>query len=130
MKYLKIILPLCFLLVASSAAFSATEHPKKVYMVGVSASFVDTVAYFSDIQTVENAEFNKKGFLNKRADYSEQLKSYLENNLSLEKRTCMVFFSTQKIKLKAKISKLRHRYEKSHITIKEIGSDSFKFIKP
>ena len=58
-----------------------------------SASFTDTVVYFTDIQILDSAKVSKEGFLAHRELYSYQLKNYLEDNQLQENSTCMIYFS-------------------------------------
>lgn len=54
--------------------FSEKDHSKPVYAFGISASFTDTVVYFTDIQILDSAKVSKEGFLAHRELYSYQLK--------------------------------------------------------
>ena len=47
---------------------------KQVYAFGISASFTDTVVYFTDIQILDSAKVSKKVSLTHRELYSYQLK--------------------------------------------------------
>ena len=130
MKFLKTLLPLMMVIVVCSA-FSFKKNDKSVYIVGVSASFLDSVVYFTDIQTLDSVKLDSKKLLPSREQYSYQLKSYLENSLSLSNRTCFVYFSSNLSKLKKEISKVRDKYSKSQkVIVRDIKSDDFKFTKP
>ena len=67
-----------------------------VYITGVSASFSDSLVYFTNIQYVDSAAVDDKDLLVGRAEYSMQLKDYLESNKQLKNRTCFVYFNRKK----------------------------------
>lgn len=82
-KFMKQIKLLCFLLIASIVIPVLAKSPKNknkygVYIAGVSASFSDSLVYFTDIQYVDSAMVGGDGLLVGRAQYSIQLKEYLE----------------------------------------------------
>ena len=109
MKYLKL---LCLLLVASAIFPALAKSPKDkhkygVYITGVSASFSDSLVYFTNIQYVD------KDLLGGRAEYSMQLKDYLESNKKLKNRTCFVYFNRKKKNLQKEINKLKEKYQKN-----------------
>ena len=80
MRYTKFF---CFLLMMVFAASAFSKRPKDknkygVYLAGVSASFTDSLVYFTDVQYLDSAAVDDKGLLVGRALYSIQLKDYLE----------------------------------------------------
>nr|WP_261976322.1 hypothetical protein [Phocaeicola barnesiae] len=98
-------------------------------MAGVSASFTDSLVYFTDIQLVDSAALDSKGLLIGRSLYSMQLKDYLEQHQDGKNRTCFMFFNTKKRKLEKEISKLKQKYQKGNtLVLKDLG-DSFRFEK-
>ena len=122
-------------LLAVSFAFSLTAKKPKdknkygVYMAGVSASFKDSLVYFTDIQFVDSASVNGTGFLVERQQYSEQLNDFIEGTTGSQHRTSFILFNTTKKKLIKEVVKLREKYEKnSGILVKNTDS-SFKFKK-
>ena len=69
----------------------------KAYMFGFSASFNDSIVYFTDIQEVDSVWFmQKRKLLAGRASYSSQLREYCANKLGMEKRTCVVISSEKR----------------------------------
>ena len=72
MKYIKLI---CLLLIASFVlpAMARKNKDKRhygVYISGASASFTDSLIYFTDIQYLDSASLNDKGLLDGRSQYS------------------------------------------------------------
>ena len=82
MKYVKFLVPL-FLVMVVCSAFTMEKKGKGMYIAGVSASFTDSLVYFTDVQFMENVELGKDKLLPMRDQYSEQLDDYLEMNLNL-----------------------------------------------
>ena len=100
-----------------------------VYISGASASFTDSLIYFTDIQYLDSASLNDKGLLDGRSQYSIQLKDYLESRMDGKNRTCFIFFHRKKKNLQKEMSKLRQKYQKnSTLVVKEVNPD-FKFEK-
>jgi len=128
MKSVKIFASLLFVLALCTA--STLENKKKgIFIVGVSASFTDSLIYFTNIQFVDSIELDKNKLLPMRSQYSEQLDNYLEQNLGLNNRTCFIYFDEKKKKLEKTIKKMKEKYQKDGKAIlKETGAD-FKFTK-
>ena len=125
MRYTKII---CFLFAAAFAVSAFSKQPKDknkygVYLAGVSASFADSLVFFTDIQFVDSAAVDEKDMLVGRASYSYQLKDYLEQKQGEQNRTCFMFFNQE-------MKKLKEKYQKGGtLVIRDVDS-SFKFEKP
>ena len=125
---------LCFLLLSVMAVTAFSKKPKDkntygVYLAGVSASFTDSLVYFTDIQLVDSAALDSKGLLIGRSQYSMQLKDYLEQHQDGKNRTCFMFFNTKKRKLEKEIHKLKQKYQKGNtLVLKNLGN-SFSFEK-
>lgn len=123
---------LCFLLLSVVAVNAFCKKPKDkntygIYLAGVSASFTDSLVYFTDIQLVDSAALDSKGLLIGRSQYSMQLKDYLEQHQNGKNRTCFMFFNTKKRKLEKEIYKLKQKYQKGNtLVLKDLGS-SFHF---
>ncbi len=131
MKKLKVLLPIFILLVVCSAATTKKGSSKPVYAFGVSASFTDTVVYYTDIQVLDSVTLEKKSFLPDRNTYSYQLKNYLEYQRGLSDRTCMIYFSENKKKLTKELNKIVNRYKKDKsVSLQLINDGEFKFTKP
>jgi len=126
MKYVKFLAPLFFIMVVCSA-FTMGKKDKGMYIAGVSASFTDSLVYFTDIQYLEGIELGKDKLLPMRDQYSDQLDSYLEMNLNLPNRTCFIYYNKNKAKLEKAIKKVRAKYQKEGKSIlRETGAE-FKF---
>lgn len=130
MKFMKIFASLFLVLMVCSAA--TMKNDKKdmgMYMVGVSASFTDSLIYFTDIQFLDSVSLDKAKLLPLRGQYSEQLDNYLEGKLGLTDRTCFIYFDAKKSKLEKTMKKMKDKYKKDgKAVLKEIGAD-FKFTK-
>lgn len=128
MKFIKVFVSLLAVLTFCTA--STMENKKKgMYIVGVSASFTDSLIYFTDIQFVDSVELGKDKLLPMRGQYSDQLDNYLEQKLGLENRTCFIYFDEKKSKVEKAIKKMKGKYQKEgKVVIKETGAD-FKFTK-
>lgn len=132
MKILRIFamlfLGLCFAMPQKAAA----ENDKTVYVLGYGISFKDSVAYFTGIQEIKQADLQKKtGFLTYRTEFSDQLKTYLQAQLGVENPTCAIFFSEKKSAVEKKVLRLRRQinYEKERRII-EIPLSEFVFFQP
>lgn len=132
MRYTKII---CFLFAAAFAVSAFSKQPKDknkygVYLAGVSASFADSLVFFTDIQFVDSAAVDDKDMLVGRASYSYQLKDYLEQKQGEQNRTCFMFFNRKKAKLEKEMKKLKEKYQKGGTLVVRDVDSSFKFEKP
>ncbi len=131
MKYVKILFAIALVFTMCSAFSLKKDHSKPVYAFGISASFTDTVVYFTDIQILDSAKVSKEGFLSHRELYSYQLKNYLEDNLLQQNSTCMIYFSENKKKLEKEATKILNKYKKNNrMTVSRIDADKFHFTKP
>ena len=87
MKYVKILFAIALVFTMCSAFSLKKDHSKPVYAFGISASFTDTVVYFTEIQILDSAKVSaKEGSLAHRELYSYQLKNYLEDNHLLQQK--------------------------------------------
>lgn len=131
MKQTKLI---CFLLIASIVNPALAKSPKDknkygVYIAGVSASFSDSLVYFTDIQFVDSALLGSNGLLVGRAQYSIQLKEYLEQKENGKNRTCFVYYDKKKKNLQKEINKLKEKYQKGNTLVLLNVNPEFKFEK-
>ncbi len=131
MRYIKL---LCFLFAISIVVGAAAKKSKDknkygVYMVGVSASFTDSLVYITDIQFLDSAVVDGKGFLVGRSQYSLQLKDYLETKENGKNRTCFMFFNVKKNKLQKELSQLQEKYKKGGSLVLKSVNPEFKFEK-
>ena len=128
MKFVKIVASL-FIVLAVCTASTMENKKKGMYMVGVSASFTDSLIYFTDIQFLDSVELDKDELLPMRGQYSDQLDSYLEQVKDMENRTCFIYFDEKKDKVEKTIKKMKEKYQKDGKSIlRDLGAD-FKFSK-
>jgi hypothetical protein len=134
MKHMKVVLAVMLMLTTASAfskKSSDKEKEKIVYAFGVSASFVDTVVYYTGIHVIDSVSLDKEGFLPTRELYSYQLKEFVEKEYAQKNSTSMIYFADKKKKIDKEYSKLMAKYKKNKdVTLKEIPADKFKFKKP
>ena len=130
MKFMKIFASLFLVfMVCSAFSLKSKKQESGMYMAGVSASFTDSLIYFTDIQYLDSVVLDKDKLLPIRVQYSEQLENYLQNNLGLQDRTCFIYFDYKKEKVVKAINKMKAKYLKDgKALLKEIGND-FKFTK-
>lgn len=117
------------IVVGATAKKSKDKNKYGVYMAGVSASFTDSLVYFTDIQFLDSALVDGKGFLVGRSQYSVQLKDYLETKEGGKNRTCFMFFNVKKNKLQKELQKLKEKYNKGKNMVLKDVTPEFKFEK-
>lgn len=117
------------IVVGAAAKKSKDKNKYGVYMVGVSASFTDSLVYITDIQFLDSAVVDGKGFLVGRSQYSLQLKDYLETKENGKNRTCFMFFNVKKNKLQKELSQLKEKYKKGGSLVLKSVNPEFKFEK-
>lgn len=128
MKFVKVLASLMLMFMVCSA-FTMKSKGNGLYIVGVSASFSDSLIYFTDIQYMDSIELDKDGLLPMRSQYSDQLDAYLEQKLGIPNRTCFIYFDEKKAKVEKTIKKMKEEYKESGKSIlRETGAD-FKFTK-
>lgn len=131
MKSIKTLCSLLLVLMICSAFSLKGNKTNSVYIVGVSASFADSLVYFTEIQLLDSVRLDKNKMLPGRSQYSYQLKDYLENVEGLAHRTCFVYFSNNKKKLQKTVSKMKAKYQKGKtLLIREVNPNAFQFKKP
>lgn len=103
----------------------------RIYMFGFSASFTDSVVYFTNVQEVDSAWIDTKSkFLLGRENYSYQLKNYLTNTLGMHNRTCLVVFGKTRKEAEDKYVKMKRMYAvkgKGKYDVRNIDLGKFKF---
>ena len=130
MKFVKIVLPAIVMLCMLSSFSFSKKASQSVYAFGISASFTDSVVYYTEIQILDSASLTKEGFLPKREVYSTQLKNYLESK-GQTNRTCMIYFSESKKKNATEFEKLSAKYKKNKsVSLQKIEKKDFQFTKP
>ncbi len=116
------------LLTMSLGMTAKNKTVQKVYLYGFSASFKDSVVYFTDIQELENVSVAERtGFLYGRDSYSNQLREYLAEK-GQPFRTCIVSFAFDRKHIEKKYLKLKSKYtKKGNFDVRYLKSDEFKF---
>ena len=128
MKFIINLAPL-FLVCMMCSAFTMKDKTNGMYIVGVSASFTDSVIYFTEVQFVKNLSLGSDKLLEMRSYYSDQLDEYLESDKGLKNRTSFVYYNTKKEKLEKVIKKMKDKYRKEGKSVlRDLGSD-FKFVR-
>ena len=128
MKSFKFLVSL-FLVLMVCTASTLEDNKKGMYIVGVSASFTDSLIYFTDVQFVDSVTLNSEKLLSNRSQYSEQLEEYLKMREGGKNRTCFIYYNKKKAALEKMVKKMKEKYQKDGKSIlKETGSD-FKFTK-
>lgn len=109
----------------------ATENDV-VYVFGVGTNFNDSVIYLTEIAEIHSMKLQKKtNFLPFRAEFSLQLREYLEGSLGNTNETCCMFYSDKRKKLSKRFYKLKKRYlDEGNWQIVMVGQDKFSFKKP
>lgn len=130
MKSLKLLFSLLLVFFVASAFTMQDDKKNGVYIAGVSASFSDSLVYFTEAIFVDSVVLeHKTGFLPERYQYSTQLTDYMSAKYGLHHRTSFVLFNNDKAKLEKELKKLKEKYQKSGKSmLKEVDS-SFKFKK-
>ena len=104
----------------------------KLYVYGFSASFSDSIVYFTDVQEVDSAWMDTKTeFLLGRDNYSLQLKNYLAQVMAMPNRTCVVMFGKKKNKVEKYYLKLKKQYtsakSRAKYDVRNVNSTDFRF---
>lgn len=94
------------LLLCSVASYAGKQA---VYLYGFAASFNDSIVYFTDLQTIAQAEIDKHNFLYGREEYSNQLRDYLAAQ-GYSHATCVTVWATSRAALEKKYQRMRSRY--------------------
>ncbi|MDD7304742.1 MAG: hypothetical protein SPF56_06515 [Bacteroidaceae bacterium] len=111
------------------SAYAQSARMQRVYMFGFAASLGDSVAFLTDVQTMDSAYVHYNGFLADRSMYSAQLQQAMATRTGKENMTCAVFFGTKKNQVEKKYLKLKHRYgRKNGVVVQALGLDQFRFL--
>lgn len=115
-----------------SASEKKSDKTETVYIFGVGSSFNDSTVYVSSICELSDITLEKKTkFLPYRAEFSLQLKQYLEGNLGNLHQTCTVFFSTNQKKLLKRYNKVKQHYlDSENKKLQILGKSEFNFKNP
>ncbi|MBQ8656959.1 MAG: hypothetical protein IJ527_07925 [Prevotella sp.] len=111
------------------------KHVKlpQVYMFGFSASFTDSIVYFTDVHAVDSAWIDdSNGFLDGRSIYSNQLKDYLADELQMPNRVCIVMYGTTREDVEKEFLKMKRLYTvkaKDMYDVRYLNTQEFRFRK-
>ena len=99
-----------------------------IYAFGFSASFNDSIVYFTDIQEIDSVWMDgKTGFVLERGIYSNQMRDYF-NGIGQPNRTCVFFYDVKMKKLGKKFRKMKEKYvESNSFDIKYLKPEEFSF---
>lgn len=119
---------MCALCGVQAKGKSKETAMKRVYMYGFAASFLDSVAYITDVQMVDSAFISPHGYLEERSLYSMQMSSYLDEKLKQPNLTCAVMFGEKKKQVIKEYMKVRKRYlEDANVKLEMLTRDEFAF---
>ncbi len=131
-KYIVTVL-LALLMAVGAEAKGSNREKSKVYIFGMAAAFTDTIVHFTSIQEMDSAYLNKKrNFLLGRDLYSGQLREYLNGQLLMPHRTCIVLYDKKRKKLEKKYAKMMRLYTTQNkgarkFDVRNIGEQDFRF---
>ncbi len=120
---------------AKRKAYVQAHQPtdkNRVFLFGVGTDLNDSTLYVTEICELRAIRLEKKTkFLPYRAEFSLQLKEYLEGSLGLNNQTTCIFFGDKRRKVSRHYYKLKKRYldagDKKMVIIE---SGQFNFQKP
>lgn len=133
MKFLKYAIATTLFVVAAAANEMSAKGKMapRVYMYGFSASFNDSIVFFTDVVTLDSAWMDTKTkFLLGRNNYAMQLKNYLAEKKSMPNRTCVVMFGTKRNKVEEDFMKMKRLYTekaKKGYDVRNVPSTDFTF---
>ena len=133
-KFFSILFILCLVMPSLSFAKGGKKKEAKkkiqteVYVFGVSLSFTDSVAYFTEIQQIDGAIIEDKMLPNRHL-YAYELKDYMSYEEGKPGRTSFIYFADKRSKLEKKELKVRKKllYDGEKI-VRYLGC-KFKFTK-
>lgn len=97
--------------VCHNAEAKVKQQP--VYMFGFATSFVDSIAYITEIQLIDSAYVDTKTtFLIGRSGYSMEFQDYLDKNENCKHPVTSILFGKKKEKMEKRRLSLIQRYEK------------------
>lgn len=101
--------------------------PKRVYAFGYAETLNDTVIYITQIQELEGAELDNKGFIHFRESYDAQLQHYLMS-VQNSHTMCITIYGTSRSKLEKKFIRLRRDLNhRKQVRLVELPSNQFQF---
>lgn len=129
MRISRIIYFLLFLTLSFSvSAKKKSGGIQKVYVFGFASSFTDSLAYMTDVQTLDSAYVLNNGFLADRGLYSLQFYGHVNEKRGVENPTSTVFFDVKPQKLAKKYEKVKRMYQKDpNVKLVIVDRDEFGF---
>jgi len=118
-------------LTVTARSKQGNNQATRMYMFGMAASFTDSLVYFTGVQTVDSAHIDPKTkFIWGSEFYSNQLRTYLDQQLHQPHRTCIVYYDRDRNKLEKKYLKVRQLYTtkaRQKFEIHELTEQDFHF---
>ncbi len=101
----------------------------RIYIFGFAASFTDSIAAQTSIQTLDDAWIDPShDFLVDRSLYSLQLQNHMQAEEGCKNAICSVFFSKNPRKLQRTWKKIRKRYEQAEgLQMRLLTEERFSF---
>ena len=96
MKSIKILCSLLLVLMVCSAFSLKGSKGKSVYIVGVSASFTDSLVYFTEIQLLDSVRLDKNKMLPERSQQLSAEKLFGKRGRADEPHLLCLFLEQQK----------------------------------
>ncbi len=128
-KYIFVLSAFLFHIGCNDAEAKVKQQP--VYVFGFSASFTDSIVYFTNVQKLDSAWIETKGdYLLNSDEYSRQLKNYFASKMSQMNRTCIIFCKPKKKDLEKLYVKMKRQYvgkEKQTFEVKYLNDTDFSF---
>lgn len=121
------------LTVTTLTVTARTKKVPRMYMFGMAASFTDSLVHFTGVQIVDSACIDTKSkFLWGSEFYSNQLRTYLDQQLHMPHRTCIIYYNEDRTKLEKKYLKMRQLYTtkaRQKFELHELTEQDFRFTK-
>lgn len=129
MRFSRIIYFLLFLTLSFSvSAKRKSGGIQKVYVFGFASSFTDSLAFMTDVQTLDSAYVMNNGFLADRALYSLQFYGHVNEKRGVENPTSTIFFDVKPQKLAKKYEKVKRMYQKDpNVRLVIVDREEFGF---
>ena len=112
------------------SAVSAKDKKDIVYILGVSISYSDSTAYFTEIIPVEGVKLvGKAKALPNRQHYAYELKDYMSLQQGMPNRMSVIFFSKKRSKVQKLETSVKKRLLRGGKDVRYLG-DKFTFTRP
>lgn len=102
---------------------------QKVYVFGFVSSFTDSLAYMTDVQTLDASYVTSSGLLTERALYSLQLYGFVSERKGLQNATSAVFYALKAPQIAKKHQKVKKLYmQDPNVRLVMLTDDEFIFM--